>query len=100
MCSLPKPLALFNAERVDLSLARLGHYTGTSAQHFQRFILFTNYQRYVDEFLAYSHKMIQQDCEWEAVVEPGDVVTPNRHHESAQPASGNAPNTLPQVIYA
>ena len=48
----PRPLALFTAERVDYSLARLQHYTGTVAEHFQNFVLLTNYQRYVDEFIA------------------------------------------------
>ena len=47
----PKPLSLFGAERIDYSLSRLRHYTGTSQEHFQRFVLFTNYQRYVDEFV-------------------------------------------------
>ncbi|MDX1737975.1 MAG: AMP nucleosidase, partial [Alphaproteobacteria bacterium] len=41
------PLSLFGAERVDYSLSRLAHYTGTSPPQFQRFVLFTNYQRYV-----------------------------------------------------
>ena len=45
------PLALFDALRTDFSLARLRHYTGTPPEHVQRFILFTNYQRYVDEFV-------------------------------------------------
>jgi AMP nucleosidase len=47
-----RPLALFDARRTDFSLHRLRHYTGTPADHVQRFILFTNYQRYVDEFVA------------------------------------------------
>ena len=37
---------------VDYSLHRLRHYTGTSPEHFQNFILFTNYQFYIDEFIA------------------------------------------------
>ena len=41
----PSPLSLFSAERVDYSLSRLRHYTGTHPDHFQRFVLFTNYQR-------------------------------------------------------
>src|SRR3546814_2885671 len=47
----PQPLALFDALRTDFSLARLRHYTGTAPEHFQRYILFTNYHRYVDEFV-------------------------------------------------
>ena len=37
-----RPLALFDAPRTDFSLARLKHYTGTPAEHFQRYVLFTN----------------------------------------------------------
>jgi AMP nucleosidase len=50
----PMPLALFDGLRTDFSLARLAHYTGTPAEHFQRFILFTNYHRYVDEFVDWA----------------------------------------------
>jgi AMP nucleosidase len=46
-----QPLALFTAPRVDYSLHRLRHYTGTSPGHFQNFVLFTNYQFYIDEFI-------------------------------------------------
>lgn len=49
-----RPLALFDALRTDFSLARLKHYTGTPAEHVQRFILFTNYHRYVDEFVDWA----------------------------------------------
>ena len=48
-----RPLALFDGPRTDFSLARLKHYTGTDPTHFQHFILFTNYVRYVDEFVRY-----------------------------------------------
>ena len=37
-----RPLSLFDAPRVDFSLARLRHYTGTPAHHTQRYVLFTN----------------------------------------------------------
>ena len=50
----PRPLALFEAARVDFSLARLRHYTGTPPAHVQRFVLFTNYHRYVDEFVRWA----------------------------------------------
>ena len=46
-----RPLALFDGPRTDFSLARLRHYTGTRSEHFQNFVLFTNYIRYVDEFV-------------------------------------------------
>jgi AMP nucleosidase len=47
-----RPLAPFSAQRVDYSLSRLSHYTATDASHFQNYVLFTNYQFYVDEFEA------------------------------------------------
>ena len=50
----PIPLALFDGLRTDFSLARLAHYTGTAPEHFQQFILFTNYHRYVDEFVDWA----------------------------------------------
>ncbi len=45
-----KKLFLFGPERVDLSVARLQHYTATQARHFQRFILLTNYQMHMEVF--------------------------------------------------
>ena len=54
----PIPLSLFDALRTDFSLARLAHYTGTSPEHFQRFILFTNYHRYVDEFVDWAGRQL------------------------------------------
>ena len=72
------PLSMFPAERVDLALQRLYHYTGTAPEHFQRFVLFTNYQRYVDEFieLGRSHMAAEHDDGngYVRFVEPGDVV--------------------------
>ncbi len=47
-----RPLAPFTAQRVDYSLSRLSHYTATDPSHFQNYVLFTNYQFYVDEFEA------------------------------------------------
>jgi AMP nucleosidase len=35
-------------------LARLRHYTGAPAEHVQNYILFTNYHRYVDEFVSWA----------------------------------------------
>ncbi|MBT0668504.1 AMP nucleosidase [Novosphingobium profundi] len=57
----PKPLALFDGLRTDFSLARLAHYTGTSPDHCQKFILFTNYHRYVDEFVDWAGEQIGKD---------------------------------------
>jgi AMP nucleosidase len=49
----PRPLALFDAVRVDYSLKRLQHYTGTDWRAVQPWILLTNYQRYVDQFVRW-----------------------------------------------
>jgi AMP nucleosidase len=46
-----KKLFLFRAERAALSIDRLEHYTGTHAEDFQRYVLFTNYEMHVDAFL-------------------------------------------------
>ncbi len=54
----PFPLSLFDGLRTDFSLARLAHYTGTSTEDFQRYILFTNYHRYVDEFVDWAAQQI------------------------------------------
>ncbi|MEQ1541613.1 MAG: AMP nucleosidase [Novosphingobium sp.] len=55
------PLALFDGLRTDFSLARLAHYTGTQTEHFQRFVLFTNYHRYVDEFVDWAGQQLGKD---------------------------------------
>ncbi|AHG18592.1 AMP nucleosidase [Chania multitudinisentens RB-25] len=52
------PLSHFDALRTDFSLARLRHYTGTPVEHFQPFVLFTNYTRYVDEFVRWACQQI------------------------------------------
>ncbi len=49
----PRPLALFDAVRVDYSLRRLLHYTGTDWRDIQPWILLTNYQRYLDQFVRW-----------------------------------------------
>ena len=72
----PQPLSLFTAPRVDYSLHRLRHYTGTAPQYFQNFVLFTNYQFYIDEFVRLGRAAMQDPhSEYIAFVEPGNVVT-------------------------
>ena len=95
----PLPLALFTAPRVDYSLHRLRHYTGTSPEHFQNFVLFTNYQFYIDEFIALGRAaMADPSSEYIAFVEPGNVVT-RRTGLAAEPndALGKEPPRLPQM---
>ena len=93
---LPALGAYDPAERVDYSLHRLSHYTATSVQHFQRFVLFTNYQRYVEEFRAYARAQVETGNEYVAFVEPGDVLLPNRRLSKAEPSGKPVPH-LPQL---
>jgi AMP nucleosidase len=92
----PKPLALFSAERVDFSLHRLAHYTATSPRHFQRFVLLTNYQRYVEEFRKLARAaMADGSDEYALYVEPGDVEF--RPGAAAEEAALLPPALLPQM---
>ena len=69
-----RPLALFDALRTDFSLARLRHYTGTSPEHVQRYVLFTNYHRYVDEFVRWAAEQVGGDSRYTALAGPGGVM--------------------------
>jgi len=91
----PFPLAPFPAQRVDYSLHRLVHYSATEPKHFQNYVLFTNYQFYIDEFCAVAKALMSQgDSRYKRFVEPGNVITQNG--ESA-PSSGTSPARLPQM---
>lgn len=67
-----KKLFLFGPERVDLSVQRLGHYTGTRAEDFQRYVLLTNYDMHMAEF-----ELLYPDCV--RPTHPG-VQMPAYHH--------------------
>jgi len=70
----PRPLALFDGPRTDFSLARLRHYTGTPPEQFQRYILFTNYTRYVDGFVRFGlAELAREGSPFEALAVPGTV---------------------------
>jgi AMP nucleosidase len=85
----PRPLALFDGLRTDFSLARLAHYTGTPAEHVQQYILFTNYHRYVDEFVRWSCGQLQQDGPYTALSAAGHVyVTKDTPNAEAAVAAG------------
>ena len=86
-----RPLSLFEGPRVDFSLARLKHYSGTPAADFRPYILFTNYIRYVDEFVAWALGELQKpDSPYEALSVAGGVLVTR---ETADPeraiAEGN-----------
>jgi len=91
----PQPLAPFTAPRVDYSLHRLQHYTATAPRHFQNFVLFTNYQFYIDEFCQWARETLaKEEGGYTALVEPGNVVT--ERGAGAVP-SGPAPTRMPQM---
>ena len=95
----PQPLSLFTAARMDYSLQRLRHYSGTSPEHFQNYVLFTNYQFYIDEFVRLGHEAMQDPRgEYIAFVEPGNVVTRRVGLPAeANDALGKVPPRLPQM---
>jgi len=91
----PQPLSLFTATRVDYSLQRLRHYTGTLPEHFQNFVLFTNYQFYMDEFIALGHAaMADAASEYIAFVEPGNVVTHKTTFMAGEAQQSTAPESV------
>ncbi|WP_035976968.1 AMP nucleosidase [Bradyrhizobium sp. th.b2] len=92
----PEPLALFRAARVDYSLRRLYHYTGTDPEHFQNFVIFTNYQFYVDAFAQSSlQRLASGEAGLEAFVAPGNVIT--RNALAGGGVSGTASERVPQM---
>ena len=70
----PYPLALFPALRTDYSLQRLRHYSGTEPGCFQKFVIFTNYQRYVDEFVEHAREVVGKDPAITGFCSPGQGV--------------------------
>jgi AMP nucleosidase len=100
------PLSLFSAPRVDISLQRLKHYTGTDPIHFQNFVIFTNYGFYVDEFSKMAHNLMQLGGEgsqleprqqYTSFVEPGNIITPNANLPAQNFSTGKMPPRMPQM---
>jgi AMP nucleosidase len=69
-----KKLFLFGPERVELSIERLEHYTGTKPEDFQRYVLLTNYNMHMDAF-----ETIFPDCEKPC---QENVQMPAYHHKT------------------
>ena len=89
------PLAPFTGPRIDYSLHRLAHYTATKPEHYQNFVLFTNYQFYVDEFVSWARELMADGgSDYECFVEIGNQITPNG---SVEPVEGAVPARLPQM---
>jgi AMP nucleosidase len=99
------PLSLFTAPRVDYSLHRLHHYTGSHPRYFQNFVIFTNYQFYIDEFLRMATEVMQETTDPEirayrsqytALVEPGGYTVTNANL-GKQSFSGERLARMPQM---
>ena len=89
----PEPLSLFRAARIDYSLRRLYHYTGTDPEYFQNFVIFTNYQFYVDAFAQACQERLQSgEAGLESFVAPGNIIMRN-----GGAISGTAPIRAPQM---
>ena len=84
------PLALFDAARVDFSLRRLVHYTGSDWRHVQPWILLTNYHRYVDQFISHGLEQLRDDPRFVRMVLPGNVIIEKSmdHGEASAIAAG------------
>jgi len=90
-----RPLAPFTAQRIDYSLHRLAHYTATGPEHFQNFVLFTNYQFYIDEFCVHARDLMAEGGGgYSEFVEPGNLTT--RAGETS-PEYGSTPPRMPQM---
>lgn len=86
----PRPLALFDAVRVDYSLRRLVHYTGSDWRAIQPWILLTNYHRYVDQFLQWGLDQVQGSAN--RLLLPGGVSVDAGHSaEEAAMLIGSSP---------
>src|SRR5882724_357550 len=86
----PRPLSLFDAVRVDYSLRRLVHYTGSDWRNVQQWILLTNYHRYVDQFVRWGLARLAEDGPYQAMVLPG----------GAEIRRGNVPEGAEEAIAA
>ncbi len=69
----PRPLALFDAVRVDYSLRRLVHYTGSDWRFVQPWILLTNYHRYVDQFVQWGLDQLRAGGPYNRLLLPGNL---------------------------
>jgi AMP nucleosidase len=92
----PEPLSLFRAARVDYSLRRLYHYTGTDPEHFQNYVIFTNYQFYIDAFQQLClQRLASGQVGPDAFVAPGNVITHSQRLGGG--TTGTVPARTPQM---
>ncbi len=86
-------LGPFTAPRVDYSPHRSAAFTSATAPaHFQNYVLFTNYQFYVDEFCAYAHgaMLAAGEGDYDALVEPGNRISAARRADRRRCRAGPA----------
>ena len=88
--SLPHPLSLFDGLRTDFSLARLRHYTGTPPEHVQRYVLFTNYHRYVDEFVRWACSQLGNGSGYTMLSCPGGVTVTDKTEDPLSSVADSA----------
>jgi AMP nucleosidase len=86
----PRPLALFDGLRTDFSLARLRHYTGTPVEDVQRYVLFTNYHRYVDEFARWALSQLGGDSPYTHLSGAGGIKVTRDTHNAESVIAGDA----------
>ncbi|MEO1101755.1 MAG: AMP nucleosidase [Pseudomonadota bacterium] len=91
-----RPIALFDAQRVDFSLKRLQHYCGTPVEDIQKYVLFTNYHRYVDAFCDWAVERLGQPGPYKALSVAGGV-TVDANTEDARAKVDAAPGTRFQM---
>jgi AMP nucleosidase len=86
----PRPLALFDGLRTDFSLARLRHYTGTPPEDVQKYVLFTNYHRYVDEFARWALSQLDGDSPYTHLSGAGGIRVTRDTHNAESVIAGDA----------
>jgi AMP nucleosidase len=89
----PLPLSLFDAARVDYSLRRLQHYTGTDWRDMRPWILLTNYQRYIGQFVDWAlAELAREGSPYDRLVLPGGgTIRRGQDRASALAAVAEAP---------
>ena len=89
--SATRPLTLFDGPRTDFSLARLAHYTGGPIENVQAYVLFTNYHRYVDEFVRWgAAQLADPESRFESLACPGGAVI-TKDTEDPERAAAESP---------
>jgi AMP nucleosidase len=79
------PLSQYNAPLTDRAMGRIRHYTGTDPAFFQRYILFANYDDYIDLFRRRAREILAERPDpadpnpYVALVTPGNMIETSEH---------------------